>query len=84
MTLVGLNVRLSVCLVVLQRYTNTLEQTYLRLKVSKEKVLTQTTNITGLSSDPVKAFGSDGLLHANEGVGDVKVDITLSLLEANV
>lgn len=45
------------------------------IKGEKGKGATATANISGLSSEAVKTFGSDGVYHTNaKGVGDVKVE----------
>lgn len=66
--------------------TPTLGTNVFKVEGKQGEGATQTANITGLSSDPVKAFGSDLAYYvANKGVGDVKVDITLlDLLEKAV
>lgn len=66
--------------------TPTLGTNVFKVEGKQGEGATQTANITGLSSDPLKTFGSDLAYYvSNKGVGDIKVDITLlDLLEKAV
>ncbi|MDV8516954.1 phage tail protein, partial [Streptococcus pneumoniae] len=73
--LIGLK---SVTIRVHDGQTPTVGQNLFTLEGKDNEGATQTARVTGLSSDPVKTYGSNVAYHvSNRGVGDVKVEMGL-------
>ena len=73
--LIGLK---SVTICVHDGKTPTVGENLFTLEGKENEGATQTAKVTGLSSDPVKTYGSNVAYHvSNRGVGDVKVEMGL-------